>query len=213
VQLVAQSGTAYTPTLIVQYGGPWAENFYYMYTEVHDNAKLAHFTPHNILDQKTQRRGFWFRKEEFAFPQHAAQATKILRAGGYVGIGSHGQLQGLGYHWEMWNLASGGATPMEVLRSATINSAKIIGVAQDVGSIESGKLADLVILDKNPLDDIHNTNTIRWVMKNGEIFEGDTLNQVWPEQKSLAPFWWYNEKPSGGALAAPPAETTKPPKP
>jgi imidazolonepropionase-like amidohydrolase len=213
VQLVAQSGTAYTPTLIVQYGGPWAENFYYMYTEVHDNAKLAHFTPHSILDQKTQRRGFWFRKEEFAFPQHAAQAAKILRAGGYVGIGSHGQLQGLGYHWEMWNLASGGATPMEVLRSATINGAKIIGVAQDVGSIEPGKLADLVILDKNPLDDIHNTDTIRWVMKNGEIFEGDTLNKVWPEQKPLAPFWWYNEKPSGGALAATSAETTRPPKP
>jgi Tol biopolymer transport system component len=213
VQLVAQSGTAYTPTFIVQYGGPFAENFYYMYTEVHDNAKLAHFTPHTILDQKTQRRGFWFRKEEFAFPQHAAQATKILRAGGYVGIGSHGQLQGLGYHWEMWNLASGGATPMEVLRSATIHSAKIIGVAQDVGSIEPGKLADLVILDKSPLDDIHNTNTIRWVMKNGELFEGDTLNQIWPEQKPLAPFWWYNEKPSGGALAMPSAEAPRPPKP
>jgi Tol biopolymer transport system component len=206
VQLVSQSGTAYTPTFIVQYGGPWAENYYYMYTEVHDNTKLAHFTPHTILDQKTERRGFWFRPEEFAFPQYAAQATKILRAGGFVGIGSHGQLQGLGYHWEMWNLAAGGATPMEVLRAATIQGAKIIGVAQDLGSVEPGKLADLVILDKNPLDDIHNTNTIRWVMKNGELFEGDTLNQVWPEQKQLPPFWWYNEKPSGGALTIPAPE-------
>jgi len=203
VQLAAQSLTAYTPTLIVQYGGPWAENYYYMYTEVHDDPKVQHFTPHNVLDAKTERRGFWFRKQEFAFPQFAAQAAKILRAGGYIGIGSRGEFQGLAYHWEMWNLASGGATPMEVLRTATINSAHIIGVAQDVGSIEPGKLADLVILQKNPLDDIHNTNTIKWVMKNGEIFEGDTLNEVWPAEKKLAPFWWYSEKPTGGELAAP----------
>lgn len=203
VQLAAQSLTAYTPTLIVQYGGPWAENYYYMYTEVHDDPKVQHFTPHVVLDEKTQRRPFWFRKEEFAFPLFAAQADKVLRAGGYIGIGSHGEFQGLGYHWEMWNLASGGATPMEVLRTATINGAYIIGVAQDVGSIEPGKLADLVIMAKNPLDDIHNTNSIKWVMKNGELFEGDTLNQVWPSEKKLPPFWWYSEAPAGGAIAAP----------
>src|SRR3989454_10601199 len=102
-------------------------------------------------------------------------------------IGSHGELQGLGYHWEMWALASGGAKPMEVLRAATLHGAEMIGLAQDIGSLEPGKLADLVILDKNPLADIHNTNTVRYVMKNGELFEGDTLNQIWPEQKSLPP--------------------------
>jgi Tol biopolymer transport system component len=199
IQLFAQSGIAETPTLIVNYGGPFGENYWFMNTEVHDNAKLNHFTPHRILDEKTKRRPYWFRKDEYAFPKLAAQVTKILRAGGLIGVGAHGQLQGLGYHWELWMLASGGMTPLEVIRCATLNGSKIIGRPQDLGSIEPGKLADLVILDKNPLDDIHNTNTIRWVMKNGELFEGDTLNQVWPEQKKLEPlFFWDYDRPKAG---------------
>jgi Tol biopolymer transport system component len=192
LQIFAQSGIAETPTLIVNYGGPFGEDYWYEYSEVHDNSKLNHFTPHKILDEKTKRRPGWFRKDEFEFPKLSAQMAKLERAGGLVGVGSHGQLQGLGYDWEMWMLASGGMTPMEVLRCATVNGSKIIGRPQDLGSIEPGKLADLVILDKNPLEDIHNTNTVHWVMKNGELFEGDTLNQVWPEQKKLEPLWFWN---------------------
>jgi len=199
LQMFAQSGIAETPTLIVNYGGPFGEDYWYEYSEVHDNAKLNHFTPHRIIDEKTKRRPGWFRKDEYAFPRLAAQVTKLERAGGLVGVGSHGQLQGLGYHWEMWMIASGGMTPMEVLRCATVNGSKIIGRPDDLGSLEPGKLADLVILDKNPLDDIHNTNTIHWVMKNGELFEGDTLNQVWPEQKKLQPLWfWQYDVPKSG---------------
>ncbi len=203
LQLFAQSGISETPTLIVNYGGPFGEDYWYEYSEVHDNAKLNHFTPHRIIDLKTKRRPGWFRKDEYAFPKLAAQVTKLERAGGLVGVGSHGQLQGLGYHWEMWMLASGGMTPLEVLRCATLNGSRIVGRPQDLGTIEPGKLADLVILDKSPLDDIHNTNTIHWVMKNGELFEGDTLNQVWPEQKKLEPlfFWNYDTPKAGEALS------------
>ena len=99
-------------------------------------------------------------------------------------------------------LASGGMRPLEVLRCATLNGSRIVGRPEDLGSIEAGKLADLVILDKSPLDDIHNTNTIRWVMKNGELFEGDTLNQVYPELKKLEPlyFWDYDLPKMGEPL-------------
>ncbi len=93
----------------MNYGGPFGEDYWYLNTEVHDNAKLNHFTPHKVIDEKTKRRPGWFRKDEFAFPKLSAQMAKLVRAGGLVGVGSHGQLQGLGYHWEMWMLASGPA--------------------------------------------------------------------------------------------------------
>src|SRR5438477_195356 len=192
IQMFAKSGIAETPTLIVNYGGPFGEEFWFANSEVNDNAKLNDLVPDRVFDQRTKRRQGWFRKDEYEFPKLAAQMAKLERAGGLVGVGSHGEMQGIGYHWEMWMLASGGMTPLEVLRCATVNGAKIIGRPADLGSIEPGKLADLVIMDKNPLDDIHNTNTIHWVMKNGELFEGDTLNEVWPEQKKLEPLWFWN---------------------
>jgi Tol biopolymer transport system component len=200
IQMFAKSGIAETPTLIVNYGGPFGEDYWFENSEVHDNAKLNHFVPHRVLDQRTKRRQGWFRKDEYEFPKLAAQMAKLERAGGLVGVGSHGEMQGIGYHWEMWMLASGGMTPLEVIRCATVNGSKIVGRPADLGSIEPGKLADLVIMDKNPLDDIHNTNTIHWVMKNGELFEGDTLNQVWPEQKKLDPLWFWNnyDSPKAG---------------
>src|SRR4029077_3328486 len=204
IQIFAQSGIAETPTLIVNYGGPFGEDYWYEYSEVHDNARLNRFTPHRVLDGKTKRRPGWFRKDEYAFPKLAAQVAKISRAGGLVGVGSHGQLQGLGYHWEMWMLASGGMTPLEVIHAATINGAHIVGRPDEIGSIEPGKLADLNIFGKSALDDIHNTSALHWVMKNGELFEGETLNQVCPEQKKLEPlFFWnnYDVPKAGEALS------------
>ncbi|HTI65778.1 MAG TPA: amidohydrolase family protein [Gemmatimonadaceae bacterium] len=195
--LLATSGTTWTPTLIVQYGGPWAENYWYENSDVVNDIKLHHFTPLAEVERKTLRRPGWWAPSQWSFPLFAEQAAKVVAAGGRVGMGSHGQLQGLGAQWEIWNIASGGMPRYDVLRVATIFGAQAIGHEKDVGSLEAGKLADLQVLDKNPLDDIKNTNTIRYVMKNGRMYDANTMAEVWPRQKQVARLWWWSEGAPG----------------
>ena len=116
-------------------------------------------------------------------------AKQIADAGGSVQLGAHGQLQGLGAHWELWMLAQGGMTPLEALRCATINGARYLGLDKDLGSIEKGKLADLVVLDRNPLDDIRNSESIRYVMQNGRLYD-PSLNELAPRTRQRSPFPW-----------------------
>ena len=194
VQLAAQTRIAYTPTLLVLYGGPAGENYFYNNESPHDDAKLKRFTPHNSLVARTLRRGSWVHDLEYATTRVAEQAMKIVAAGGQVGIGAHGQLQGLGYHWELWSVASGGSN-YNALRAATLMGAEMIGLGQDLGSITAGKLADLVVLNSNPLDDIRSSADIQFVMKGGALYEGDTLNQVWPRHRELPDQWWWHLSP------------------
>ena len=208
VQFAARSGTYYTPTLIVSYGGPTAEHYFWQTRNPHDDAKLNRFTPHRSFDHLGRRRMF-IPLDEYHFPVVAEGAAKVAEAGGRVTIGAHGQLQGLGYHWELWAQAGEGVapghkamTPADALRAATIVAAEKIGFGPDLGSVETGKLADLVVLDDDPLADIHNTAKIRWVIKNGEVYDAETMRQEWPVQKALPPFFWRERTVTTSTAAA-----------
>ncbi|MCH7873875.1 MAG: PD40 domain-containing protein [Gemmatimonadetes bacterium] len=178
--LFARSRTGYTPTLVVGYGGIWGENYWYQESDVFRNERLLQFVPRAVLDARARRR-IVVPEEEFYHFALARTARDVVEAGGTVQLGAHGQLQGLGAHWELWMLAQGGLTPLQALRAATLHGADYIGLREDLGSIEPGKLADLVVLDGNPLDDIRQSEHIAMVMKNGFLYDAD-MNQVWPEQ-------------------------------
>lgn len=197
VKTVADSKMAVTPTLLVSYGGPWAENYYYSRENVWNDKKLQYFTPYQELAQKSRRRPGWFMDEEHVFKKHAEFMKDLVEAGGLAGVGSHGQLQGLGFHWELWSVASGGMKNSDALRVATILGAEALGLDDDLGTLEKGKLADILIMDKNPLENIRNSNTLTHVIKNGKVYDADTLDEVWPQAKKAEKFNWQTKEPKG----------------
>ncbi len=207
VELAAFTKMTYTPTLLVTYGGPWAENYFYTRENPHDDPKMRRFMPHSEMDRRTRRQGLgqgpgpggWFREEEYPFPKLAVAVKDIVEAGGRAGVGSHGQLDGLGYHWELWAMASGGISNHDALRTATILGAEAIGLDKDLGSIEAGKLADLVVLNGDPLDDLRSTADVHMVMINGRLYDADSLDQVYPDQVPFPEKYWVESEPATAA--------------
>ena len=196
IGLTAFTKKAYTPTLLVTYGGPWAENYYFATEDIHNDEKVKFFTPKDELDSKRRIKAGWFHEDEYAFVELSEFVKDLVEEGGIAGVGSHGQFEGVGYHWELWSMASGGISNHDMLKVATIQGAYAIGLDKELGSIEKGKLADLVILNKDPLDEIRNTNSIEMVMKNGRMYDGDNLNQIYPINKKSKNFNWQEQIPS-----------------
>ena len=183
------SKTGYTPTLIVSYGTQFGENYWYDRTEVWKDEHLLSFTPRSIIDARSRRRS----TSEYGDYGHieVSKAVKQIADGGTkVNLGAHGQLQGLGAHWELWMLAQGGMTPLQAIRCATINGAGYLGMDKEIGSLEVGKLADLIVMNENPLDDIRNSDKIKYVMVNGRLYDADSMNEIGNRPKPHLRFWW-----------------------
>jgi Tol biopolymer transport system component len=176
VETFARTQISHTPTLNITHYGLAGVEYFLERVDIQNDAKLNRFYSRSRLLELSVRRRVWARDDEFNFRVMAAQAAKIQRAGGLVGVGHHGEVQGLGYHWELQMMEMGGMRPAEILRAATRDGARIIGVEQDLGSLEKGKLADLVVFDANPLQGIANASSIEYVMRNGVLYVGDTLS-------------------------------------
>ena len=190
-QLWAGTETAYVPTLGVGYGGIWGERYWYDTTDVWKHPLLSKYVPKNILEPVSIRRTK-APLEDYNHFNNARVATELQNEGVDVLLGAHGQREGLAAHWEMWMFAQGGMSPWNVIKASTLDGAKYLGMDDQLGSIKAGKLADLVILDADPMQDIRHTDDVSHVMINGRLYESATMNQVYPEQVERAELYFEN---------------------
>jgi imidazolonepropionase-like amidohydrolase/Tol biopolymer transport system component len=199
-QLWRQTGVAYNPTLVVAYGGSYGENYWYQESEVWNHPILTQYVPRRVLDARA-RRPVTAPDNEWNHIAVAREATRLAAEGVNVQIGAHGQREGLAAHWELWSLAQGGMAPLDILRAGTLNGAKALGMDGDIGSLEVGKLADMVVLEANPLENIRNTTSIAYTVLNGRVYDAG-MNEVAPRQRSRAPFWFAGAGGEGWAAQA-----------
>ena len=200
------SRTGYTPTLIVAYGGQFGENYWFDRTEVWKDQRLLNFTPRGIIDAQSRRRS----TSEYGDYNHidVSKAAKAIADGGTrVNLGSHGEVQGLGAHWELWMLAQGGMTPLQAIRCATINGANYLGMDKEIGSLEVGKSAHILLLNENPLNNIRNSDKIKYVMQNGRLYDAESMNEIGNHEKPRLRFWWQLNRSDAAYLPLDGAET------
>jgi hypothetical protein len=181
---------SYSPTFLVGGASAWNEEFFYQDSDVWKDEKLRRFTPWRMLIPGTRRR-YLRPVTDYSYPMIAQGLADVIAKGGYGSIGSHGQQHGLGSHWETWAAASA-LGPMGALEVASLHGAHFLGADQDLGSLETGKLGDLMVLNSNPLDNIRNTKDILYVMKAGVLYDASTLDEMWPDKKPFGDYYWVN---------------------
>jgi imidazolonepropionase-like amidohydrolase/Tol biopolymer transport system component len=202
LQFYSGSKVGYTPTLVVTYGGPAGDPYWRAHTEVWKHPLLQKHQPAAILTAANARREI-APEGDYKDDDSAREAAKLARRGVPVAIGAHGQEPGIAAHWELWSFVRGGMTPVEALRAGTIEAARSLGYDADVGSLEPGKLADLVVLDADPSKDIRNSDKISKVMINGRLLDAATLGEELTGTRQRPAYWW--EGKDGGAGYAGPA--------
>jgi imidazolonepropionase-like amidohydrolase/Tol biopolymer transport system component len=197
VQFFSGSKVGYTPTLVVTYGGPAGDPYWRAHTEVWKHPLLTKHEPAAALAAGSARREI-APEEDYVDDDNAREAAKLARRGVPVSIGAHGQEAGIGAHWELWSFVRGGMTPVEALRAGTIEAARSLGYQADVGSLEPGKLADLVVLDADPTQDIRNSDKVAKVMINGRLYDAATLNEEVTGTRKRPAYWWEREGGGNG---------------
>lgn len=189
VELFANTRAGYSPTMLVAYGGQVGENWFYQNYDVWENEKLQSFYPPRQIEARARRRNM-AADDDFNHIAVARQLKQVDDAGGLVVLGAHGQLQGLGAHWELWAMTQGGMSNLRALRAATINGAEYLGMDEHLGSLEAGKLADFIVLDDDPLERIENTDSIDMTVINGVVYDATTMDQLWPREVPRGDFYF-----------------------
>ena len=194
LSLWSSTEVGYTPTLVVNYGSVSGEYYWYQHTNVWEKDRLLNFTPRGIVDARSRHRKMIPEEEyEAGHIQSAALAKDLEDLGVRVNVGGHGQLQGLAPHWELWMFGQGGMPPMQALRTATMNGAHYIGMDKHIGSLETGKVADLIMIDGNPLENLRDTEFVTHTMINGRLYDAATMNEIGNYDHERMPFWWERD--------------------